>query len=561
MFSDFQESGLAEGELSGVGERGAVVLVGVRAEGAPTGVSVDVLQYGAARPMVGAPFGFRTLVVNHSEEPLSVRVGLAVEGETVSEKEVEIGAGRGRIVRFTHRFPRRGWRGGSVTAAAEGGAEGRRHFALFVEEHLRVLAINGAPSEVAAKDELFFFRLALAARGGEGGEAPIAVDEAGPAEVSAERLSGYPVAVLANVGTLTAEGLEALEHYVDQGGNVLITLGDRVQAEAYNAWTGGHRLHGGLLPGRLLGRASRDYGTSGEADVFSEESEEAGFIAAVDEKHPVLAGFGTGELGSLSSVRFTQRYALASGDAEVLMRGPGGEPVMLERRFGRGRVILFTSTIDRDWTNFPLEPTYVPWLYRVLTYLGGQEASRANFARTGQVVELAASTTAFTSLLIEKPDGEMGYAEVDGREAGATVPDVFTETERAGVYTVRAAGEGEAGEPVLMFAANTPAEEWERRYLEGEELEGLGTGGAAVVYVDDVEALAQVGTPAGQGYGLWDVLLGLALIGALVEPWVANRLSKRRAAPMLRASGAREAREAVVMEARGSTARDGESST
>ena len=51
------------------------------------------------------------------------------------------------------------------------------------------------------------------------------------------------------------------------------------------------------------------------------------------------------------------------------MRAPAGDPILAEKRFGRGRVMLFTSSIDRDWTNFPLQASYVPWLYRLVGYL------------------------------------------------------------------------------------------------------------------------------------------------------------------------------------------------
>jgi hypothetical protein len=49
-----------------------------------------------------------------------------------------------------------------------------------------------------------------------------------------------------------------------------------------------------------------------------------------------------------------------------------------------------------------------------------------------------------------------------------------------------------------------------------------------MVWVDDDASLAAAVQVARQGLGLWDQLLILALAVALFEPWVANRLSKRR---------------------------------
>ena len=145
--------------------------------------------------------------------------------------------------------------------------DNHRYFAVHVEEKLRILGINGAPSAVPVNDELFFLRLALTINpeaspintGGSSGcrrhgstpPNPVQLDQATPAQVTADRLKNYPLVILANVAQLSPDALEALERYTDAGGNVLITLGDRVDPRAYAGWVGESRLHGGLLPGRI----------------------------------------------------------------------------------------------------------------------------------------------------------------------------------------------------------------------------------------------------------------------------------------------------------------------
>jgi len=541
VFSDFQESALPAGRSLALRPGAGLLLVSAQPRTRVTAeVSVDVIQYGAARPMLGVPFAFRAALTNHGAAPCTAEVSLIVDDKATSRKEVQMPAGRARIVRFTHRFAKPGWHSGRIEIAPSEGAadalvvDNRRHFALFVEERLRVLAVNGAPSEIAARDELFFFRLALSVQpddaapaGAATATAPVIVDQISPAELTLPRLGDSRLVILANVSNLSPSALEALEHYVDRGGNLAITLGDRVDPKAYNAWVGEHRLHGGLLPGRL----TKLIETSDEdAALPAQAPEDAGFIASVNEKHPALAGFGAGDLGSLSSVRFTRRYEIEPDRADVLMRGPSGEALLVERRFGQGRVMLFASTIDRDWTSFPLQPTYVPWLYRMVSYLAAQRTGRANFVRTGEVVALPASTTQSQPLQITRPDGASGYAEPDPRDPAATAANVFTDTERAGVYTVRSAGGAETGPPQLLFAANTPPEESDPRPLDREELEMAVGPDTPLAMIDEPESVTEAGRLARQGHGLWDVLLGVALLAALVEPWIANRLSRRRAA-------------------------------
>lgn len=540
VFSDLQESAMPVGRIIDPDTRAGLLMVAARPPEAAANLSVDAVQYGAARPMLRVPFTFRALVTNHGPRSRVATVTLRIDEETLGQKEVEVPAGRSRVVRFTHRFTAAGWHSGRVGVAGGQGAEAEtleadnhRHFTLQVEDRLRILAVNGAPSHVAAQDELFFFRHALTARpqaaartGVDVATPPVTVDQVQPVEVTPRRIRDYRLVVLANVRNLSPEALKAVEQYVDQGGSLLVTLGDRVDAEAYNTWLGEHRLHGGILPGRLAGLVE-----TAEDDLLPAEGErEAHFIASLDQAHPVLAGFAPGDLGSLASVRFTSHYRIEPNDADVLMRTAAGNPLLLERRLGRGRVMLFAATIDRDWTNFPLQPTYLPWLYRTVSYLAQQKVERANFVQTGQIVRLPASATRLQPLEITRPDGEPAYGGPDPRRPDAAGADVFADTADAGVYRIGPATGKADAEPIALFAANLPPAESRPRAADRPTVEALGGEDVPVVYIDDPDSVTAAGAEARHGYGLWNLLLGICLVVALAEPWVANRLSKRRAA-------------------------------
>ena len=49
----------------------------------------------------------------------------------------------------------------------------------------------------------------------------------------------------------------------------------------------------------------------------------------------------------------------------VASRAGSGQVICIqygERSFGKGRVVVFTSTADREWNNWPGHPTYLPML-------------------------------------------------------------------------------------------------------------------------------------------------------------------------------------------------------
>ena len=561
VFSDAQLSALRSADAMDVGPTVGVVLAAVRPGGAGDAgeagnVSVDAVQYGSSRPMVGVPFTFRALLTNHGRAAGEATVRLVMEGETRSETTVDLPADRGKIVRFTHRFADAGSFAGRVEIEASDGigdaipGDNRRHFAVRVEDRVRLLAVSGAPSTIARQDELFFFRTALAVGGqrgrenaGEGGvDAPsVIVDRTTPEAFDPDALDRYPLLVLANVPSLDEATIDAIERYVDRGGGLLIALGDRVEAGAYNRWVGDHRLHGGLLPGplqRVAGGSDANDTPGGVAGLENEEGDtgRSTFVVDFDATHPVLAGFDEGSLGGFSEVRFDRWFDIRPVDADALLLAAGGSPLLLEKRFGRGRVLLFASTIDRDWTGFPLEPTFVPWAFRTVSYLAQPSGTRDGFLRTGAVAALPAAITQSETLAVTRPDGTVAYAQPGEPGEAGRGGMRFSDTQRAGVYRVEPRGDdpaasGEGGaEGRYLFAANPPRGEAISRYLDADRLQTIAAAGASIALIDASQEMADAGGLAEPGYAAWDLLLMLALIAGLVEPWIANRLSRRRAA-------------------------------
>ena len=48
-------------------------------------------------------------------------------------------------------------------------------------------------------------------------------------------------------------------------------------------------------------------------------------------------------------------------------------PLLLEKRIGEGRVVLFTSGLDNLTNDFPLHPAFVPFIEQTARYLAGSE--------------------------------------------------------------------------------------------------------------------------------------------------------------------------------------------
>jgi hypothetical protein len=59
--------------------------------------------------------------------------------------------------------------------------------------------------------------------------------------------------------------------------------------------------------------------------------------------------------------------------ARVIVRLGDQTPLLLEKRLGEGRVVLFTSGLDNLTNDFPLHPAFVPFIEQTARYLAGSE--------------------------------------------------------------------------------------------------------------------------------------------------------------------------------------------
>ncbi len=398
VFSDMQESGwdmpASESSRADVSDV-SYFFVSVRPRKPTSNRAVTAVRYAATRPRVGVPFAVRPLLALGNDDGKDINVRLSMDGGRVGEQKVErLPGGKWASPRFYHTFQNGGWHAGFVEVDDETlPADNRRYFAIEVPESTEtvpILAVNGAPSNVPHQDELFFLRLALTATP-EGQKPPFAIQAVGPAELAASELSKFPMVVLANVERLSDNAVEKLEDYVAGGGNLLVFLGDKVHTKFYNATlAGANRREGGLLPASISGK----------------REEAVGFIGAINYEHRALAAFQEPKLGTLLGPSLTFKALKVEAPAvHVLMKSSSGSPLLCEKTFGKGKVLLFTSTCDRDWSDFPIRPAFLLWSRFVAEYLTQTPLSLQSGYSTGDAVRLIPPADEKGTLWVRKPDG------------------------------------------------------------------------------------------------------------------------------------------------------------
>ena len=401
---------------------------------------------------------------------------------------------------FSIRLPDTGPVGGVVEVPADD-LPGDNTAPLVIDflRRVQVLIVNGAPRSVPHRDEAFFLRAALLPGRDSGSRlSPTTVK---PDELTPAQLSYVDVVILANVAELDAAQAQALRSWVEKGGGLLITSGENVTAETYNS------VLRELVP--LPIRDVRD------ANAESE------FFTGVEVTHPALAVFSHLPDASLFAAR-THRYVLletAAGDTRVLASYTSGAPALVEREVGEGRLMMLTTSIDKDWTDLPFKTSFLPLVQHLVLHLAGK------LERHG-VRELVVGEP--TSIAVGRDVAEIRVVRPDGREVSFSGVDLaagqvrFRETDLAGIYAVRqfTAGSGPENQrkrEESRFAVHIDPRESD---LRGSEQ------GALEVVLEAAQAGAGVARPTtkpapSRRGELWPMLLIALFVLLGFETWLA----------------------------------------
>jgi hypothetical protein len=146
--------------------------------------------------------------------------------------------------------------------------------------------------------------------------------------------------------TLDRKGRDAIRSYLDRGGQVFLAMGPDVD------------------PGTL----TDVLGTRLFFDETPVQTPGATMIAS-DSRHPIFRPF-LNPSGPLGDVQVEQHRRLKEQDEQaVLARFSGGDAALTEQPVGRGRLVVFTSDLDNEWSRFPLNPAFVPFAIETARYL------------------------------------------------------------------------------------------------------------------------------------------------------------------------------------------------
>lgn len=246
-------------------------------------------------------------------------------------------------------------------------------------------------------------------------------------------------------------------------------------------------------------------------------------FANVDYSHPLLADiFQKGRTQQLQSPEFYGIFSIpVAGGVRPVFSFTDKSVFLGEYSQGKGRLLLSSTALVSQWTNFPYRAFFVPFIFRSVYYLSSLTGVQQNYM-AGDEVPIPQPMTAYDNIHVMQPGGVEDVLSENGPLARHFYP--VTQT---GIYPFRVNDAVYAALPV-----NHDSRESMTDLLQPSEfksyLEKINCKGTCTVYdrsVDAAEAIQQ----ARYGSELWKVFLVLALCVAAVEMWLSKATRKEMA--------------------------------
>ncbi len=360
LISDFQASGWDQANATfKLGND--VQLVTIDVGGNTTAPNVAVTNVEARGLVFGQKYvdNLAVRVSNFGDAPRDrLRIDFQINDQTVEKREISLSARDSKVVEFTNFNLAEGAQRGAIEIdAGDFAPDNHFYFTLRREVPAKALIVESAGR---GRSESLYLQSALTTNDA----LPFTFTLKSTGSVDPAGISDYSLVLLNDAGALSPALSESLTRFVEAGGQLIISTGPRTESDGFN---------------RSLQRIAP--ATLGEP-VQSKQGES---VAITDIKfdHPIFEVFREG--GRLAAARvFGYFRSEPRANATVLARYEDGSPTLVEFNAGKGRVLLFTSSLGPSWNDLALTPLYLPFVHQMVRYAGQRDASDGGWRSAGR---------------------------------------------------------------------------------------------------------------------------------------------------------------------------------
>ncbi len=399
LFSDLQKSGMpASFAEMALPRNVSLVLHGVAKEAVPNWTIESVNAPG----QVWDPKKARVqAVIAGYHTPAAMRtVSLVVNGKTIATRGAAVPANGRATVQFDSLDVPYGFSRCqvSIDSADALPADDVSIFAVERSDPGRVLFVH-EPSDSRSP---VYFRAALDAAS----EAAFAMDTIAVEQTGNADPSKYSLVVISDVLSLPAPFEQQLQKYVRGGGSVLVAAGT----------SSAHRPRVPIFDEKVL-----------ESHSYTSEGQRFLTVGTSDPSYSFVD-----KAGKLQGVKFYFSVHVDDGGAQIISRLTDQTPLLMEKKEGEGRVLLLASGLDNLTNDFPLHPSFVPFVEQAARYLAGID-ERSGSRIVDSFLDLRTAKEQSVGVEVVDPDGRRPLSLSE-----ATTAQTYQLT-RSGFYQLRLA--------------------------------------------------------------------------------------------------------------------------
>jgi hypothetical protein len=467
---------------------------------------------------------FLVEVLNHTKAARTAKVTFYLNERLMAEKSVPVKPGSNTID-FTCRINEPGSNYLRVALGPDDISVDNHHIlALHVMKQIPVLLLEGRSSPNPEESDGMILSAALDAAARPGDANLIKVtrrNHLDAQEIDMMTLQQYKCVVLVNVPSLNRSLQDLLKHYVKKGGGLLICLGPEVTPDAYNEM---FDEEDGLLPGKLEEVVTREEGEEFYYPVFP-----AGTAGEV------LTVFDLKRTRELKEVMASDYWRVTPAEDALVVGKFGDDPFIITRKFEEGNVIMWTTSANLQWTNFPVTPDFLPLSQDLVLFLSAGVQPPVNL-KQGETLLYSSERPITGDEMAETVEPEEAPAEEE-RHCTLTTPDqheetikmLFTgnewiaqwdETLMPGLYTVV----GDDEEDARYFAVNVDGNEGALDPVTEKDRENVATR-IPVTFVDTRKELDKLVAEEIGVREWWQTFIIVSIVlltGELVLGWKFN---------------------------------------
>jgi hypothetical protein len=486
-------------------------------------VAIDHVEPPAAPVVRDVPVPLNVTLHNYGRQALTgLTLGLDIAGGHSSfQTSVDLPAGASNTVTLTPRFAELGTHVLRARIHPDAHVAGGLSFddgmdaIVNVVDPLEICIISGDSTgesgEEITLDQAHVLRLALMPyqSAGEKGPDLANITLLGPASPWPENLEKFQVLILSDVAALDEMQARHIEQFVFDGGGLLIAPGDRLLWQNYND----HLFDQGTgpLPARL---APTTAPTSPTRILFS------------DLTHPAVSFLRAGSTSSFDAAISKYLGAdVSETGGRIIAQLTDDSPLLIAKDFGRGRVVLATTTLGGSWSNLQQSSLLLPLVQSTVRYLasaGGDEQTLAlHEPIDAHFIAATGDRGTGDRAVVALPDGSR--QNVDLVQSGDRRLVRFTGTDHPGQYDVIVHGtHGDVTRSFIVQAARDESDLTPLTAQQWADLQRMLAFKRTPAESADVAALA---ASRQSGHELWFPLVGMTLLALLAESAFSRALS------------------------------------